>query len=264
MERRDVRDRSFVRVAREPEGEEELVGAVLGEVAPERGELPGALDRMLDGAERDRMVERVQPELEGGDDAEVRPGAAHAPEELRVLVLGRAHDPAVGGHELDREHVVDREPEPALQPSHAAAERQAADSGVRHDADGADEAECLRRRVELAEQRAASHTRGSRLRVDLGRPGSGDRSITIPSSQVERPGMLWPPQRTAISRSCSRANLSAVDDVVGVGRPDDERRTAVGHPVPDGARLVVTGIVGQDDLPGEPLAEARQSLHGCA
>ncbi len=37
-----------------------------------------------------------------------------------------------------------------------------------------------------------------------------DRSTTRPPSQVECPAGLWPPQRTASSRSCSRANRMAV------------------------------------------------------
>ena len=31
----------------------------------------------------------------------------------------------------------------------------------------------------------------------------------MPSSQVEKPGMLWPPHRTATISSCSRAKRSA-------------------------------------------------------
>ena len=36
-----------------------------------------------------------------------------------------------------------------------------------------------------------------------------ERSITIPSSQVEKPGMLCPPLRTATGSSSSRANRTA-------------------------------------------------------
>ena len=37
----------------------------------------------------------------------------------------------------------------------------------------------------------------------------GDRSITMPSSQVVNPGWLWPPPRTATSSSWSRAKRTA-------------------------------------------------------
>jgi hypothetical protein len=46
-----------------------------------------------------------------------------------------------------------------------------------------------------------------------------DRSITIPSSQVERPGMLWPPLRTAIGSSSSRAKrIAAATSSAFMGR----------------------------------------------
>jgi hypothetical protein len=37
----------------------------------------------------------------------------------------------------------------------------------------------------------------------------GARSIMKPPSQTEWPGRLWPPPRTATSRSCSAANVTA-------------------------------------------------------
>ena len=168
MERRDVGDRALLRVAREAEGEEQLIGPVLCEVAPQSSELAGPVDRMLHGPERDRMVERVEPELEGRDDAVVRARSADAPEQVGVLVLGRVHEPAVGGDELDREQVVERQPELPHQPSHPAAQRQAGDPGVRDDPDRADQAEALSSVVEVAEEGAALHARCPSGRVDLG------------------------------------------------------------------------------------------------
>ena len=50
------------------------------------------------------------------------------------------------------------------------------------------------------------------------------------------------------------------DDVVDVRRPNDERGPPVGHPVPDRARPVVPGVVREDDLAGERLAEGAQAL----
>ena len=86
-------------------------------------------------------------------------------------------------------------------------------------------------------------------------PRIRERSITIPSSQVESPGMLWPPQRTAISELLLAGEAERLDDVVDVDGPHDERGAAVGHPVPDRASRVVPGVVREDDLAGEPLAE---------
>ena len=66
-----------------------------------------------------------------------------------MIAVG-ANEPAVGRHEVDREQVVDREPVPALQPAHPAAEREARDTCVRDDADRADEPVRLRGVVEVA------------------------------------------------------------------------------------------------------------------
>ena len=96
-----------------------------------------------------------------------------------------------------------------LESTHATAEGQSGDAGVRDHPDGADESGGLRLLVELREERAAGDAGGPLLGIHLC-PRIRDRSITMPSSQVERPGMLWPPHRTAISRSSSRANRRAV------------------------------------------------------
>ena len=117
-------------LVRHAEGEEELVRPVLRQLAPQRCELAGALQRVSDRSVCDRVVERVEPELEPGGDPEVRAGASEPPEELGMLVLGRAHDPAVGHDQLDREQVVDREAVLPLQPPHPAAEREPGDARV--------------------------------------------------------------------------------------------------------------------------------------
>ncbi len=153
-----------------------------GQLLDERTELERAVDRVDDAAVGDHRVERVQPELERGGDAEVRAGAAQAPEELRVLVLARTHLAAVRRDEVDREQAVDREPERALEPAEPAAERQAGDAGVRHGADRAGERVLLRRVVELAQQAAG---RDDAPRAAPRRPrrrACRDRSMTIPSS----------------------------------------------------------------------------------
>jgi hypothetical protein len=103
----------------------------------------------------EQRPERLEPELEGSDDAVVPAGASDAPEELGLLGLARADNPAIGRHELDRAQVVDCQAELALQPADAAAEREARDTRVADDAGWADEAVGLRGDVELAEECAA-------------------------------------------------------------------------------------------------------------
>ena len=151
----------------------------------------------------------LEAERERCRDPEVRACAAQPPEELGVLFFACPHEAAVRGDELDLEEVVDREPVLPLESTHPTAERQSRDARVRDHPDGADESGGLRLLVELGEECAAGDAGGPLFGIHV-HPRIRDRSITMPSSQVERPGMLWPPHRTATSRSSSRANRRAV------------------------------------------------------
>ncbi len=77
-----------------------------------------------------RRLDRVEPELEGRDDAEAAAATAQRPEELGVLRRVGAHVLAVGGDELDRGEAVGGEAEPAGVPADAAAEAVAGDADV--------------------------------------------------------------------------------------------------------------------------------------
>ena len=129
--------------------------------------------------------EGLELELERRDDPEVPAGAAHAPEQVRLLGLAGADEPAVGGHELDGSQVVDRQPEVPLEPTDAATERQPRDAGVADDAGRADEPVRLGRDVELAEERAAVHPRQCASPDPPTRRASADMSTTRPPSQLE-------------------------------------------------------------------------------
>ena len=145
-----------------------------------------------------------------------------------------------------------------LQPAHPAAQRQPRPPVCEIDAHRADETEGLRLVVEVAEKRSRRSDA-----CDRGAPGSTrtprmrERSITIPSSQVEKPGMLCPPLRTAIGSSSVRAKRDRCDDVGGTCRPDDQRRPAVDHPVPDRARGLIRRILREDHLAANASAKAR-------
>ena len=203
-----------------------------------RGELPGAVERVGHGPEGDRVVERVEPELEGRDDPEVRTGAAQAPEELWVLVRRGAHEAAVRGDEVDGEQVVEGQPERAHQPAHAATEREARDPCVRHDSHGTDEPVLLRGRVQLGEQRAPADAGGLRLRVDLdaAHPGEVDHDPVVAGGE---PGDAVPAAADRDRKILFAAEAEGGDDIVHAARTDDHRRSTVDHPVPDAARLVV-------------------------
>src|SRR5258706_13867259 len=96
----------------------------------------------------ERSREGMELEFEARGDAEVRARPARAPEPLRLIVRGRSPDPTFGRHQFDRTQAVNGQPEPALQPSDPASERQARHARVSDDADRADESVLLRRDIE--------------------------------------------------------------------------------------------------------------------
>ena len=79
-------------------------------------------------------------------------------------------------------------------------------------------------------------------------------SIAFMSREVEDdpavdqlwPAPLWPPLRTASSRPVSRASAIDADDIVGVGDPDDDRRSVVGRRRTSRPGAVVLGVVRAD------------------
>ena len=196
-------------------------------------------------------------ELERRHDPEVRAGPAHAPEELGILVLACPHDPAVGGHELDREQAVDRQTELALQPAHPAAEREAGHPGVGDDADRADEPVRLRGVVELGEQRAAAHAGGAPLGIDLGaaHPREVDHDAVVAGREAGDAVAAAPHGDDELLLT---GEAEGRDDVVGARRPHDQRRPTVDHAVPDRARRVVAGVVGAHDLARESVGQLVQ------
>ena len=135
----------------------------------------------------DHRPDRLELELERGDDAEVAAATAQPPEQLGVAVGARAHEPAVGGDDVGAHEVVAGQALLAHEPADAAAEGEARDAGRRDEPAGGGEPEGLRLGVEVLPQQAGL---GDARRV----PGSTrapfiiDRSMTMPSV-VEKPGI---------------------------------------------------------------------------
>ena len=65
----------------------------------------------------------------------------------------------------------------------------------------------------------------------------------------------WPPPRTEIGRSRSRAKRTACCDVVGAGAARDQRRAAVDRAVPDPPGLVVALLAGPQQRAAELSAQ---------
>ena len=86
-------------------------------------------DRVDDEAAQHVGPDRVEPELEAGDHAEVAAAAAESPEQVRVLGRARAHHLTCRSHDLGGLEVVDRHAVLATEPAEATAQRQSCDAG---------------------------------------------------------------------------------------------------------------------------------------
>jgi hypothetical protein len=71
------------------------------------------------------VCDREQLELDRGNDGEAAAAAAQRPEQVRLMFAVGAYEPAVGGHELDRAHVVGGQPVFAAEEADPAPERVA-------------------------------------------------------------------------------------------------------------------------------------------
>jgi hypothetical protein len=92
----------------------------------------------------------VQGEPERADDAEVPAAAPQGPEEVGVIVGRRPDDVALGADHLGLHEVVDGEPVFAHEPADAAAQAEAADARVAHDAPRGGQTVCLSLVVHVA------------------------------------------------------------------------------------------------------------------
>ena len=142
----------------------ELVGCFGGEVPVEAQHVGGVVGRPENGSGHHGRADRVQRELERGDDAEVAAAASQRPEQIGVFVGGRPDDAALGGDHLGGQKVVDGEPVFAHEKADAAAKREPGDTGVAHDAAGGGQTRvCVSRSTSL--HRAPPCTRAVRPTV---------------------------------------------------------------------------------------------------
>ncbi len=199
----------------------------------------------------------MQAELEVRHDAEVAAAAADGPVEVRVLVGIRVQQAAVGGHDVHALHVVERKAEAPREPAEAAAEREAADAGVRDRAAGRDEALRHRLMVDLAEEAAAIDVGALRFRVDAhaAKAGQVDLHAFLAGGLAGGavPAALDREQEVAIAREAHRAH-----DVRDAGRLHDEGRVHVDGFVQHVARRVVARIPGEEQGPAQARLEIRE------
>ena len=189
----------------------------------------------------------MQAVLERGHDPEVAAAAAQAPEQVGVLVLARAQQVAVDGHDVGGQQVVDRGAVAAHQPADPAAEREAGDARVGDDAADRGQAVFLRGGVEVAPQDTGSGASGPRFGVQL------DRAHR---RQVDHEAVVVDAQ----ARDAVAAAADGDREVALAGEPErgghvggargagDQRGPAVDRAVPDLAGLVVVVVAGAQQL----------------
>ena len=221
--------------------------------APGLQHLGGALH----GEEEDARVDlgdRVEGELDRGDDAEAAAAAADGPEELGLVVAVGADEAPVGSHELDGGDAVRGQAVAAREPAEAAAEGVADDADVRRGAGEAREAVLGRGEGDLLPQHAGLGARGLGVRVDLEPAHAARADENRVVEALERAGEV----AGALGRHAHAAAAGVVDDrddVVGRLGEDDCGGPLVGRQVPRLARSVPVGVAREDDLSVEQVAE---------
>lgn len=156
------------------------------EVAPEPRHVGCHCSRVHEHAAEHDRSDRVQPEVERGDHAEVPAAAAQPPEQVSVLVVGGEDLAPLGRDDFGLDEVVAGEAELAREPAVAAAEREACDARRRHPASGDGKTVLLGGGVELApgETGLGAHVRAS---ASTATPFMPRRSMQIPASTTAEP-----------------------------------------------------------------------------
>ena len=184
----------------------------------------------------------MDPELERRGDPEVAAASVERPEQLRVLVLARGHLPPVGRDQVHGDQAVARQTELPLEPSGAAAQRQARHAGRRYAPAGGPEPVRLGGPIEVAPGGPAADRGGAGVGIDgHGVDVAHVHDETVLHEAVARDAVAAAPHghRQALpAREGERR-----DHVLGVRALRDVGRAPVDHRVEDRPRLVVAGVV---------------------
>ena len=194
----------------------------------------------------------MEAELERGDHAEVTAAASQRPEQVGVLILGRAQQLAVGRHDVDGEEVVDREAVLAHQPTDATAEGEPGDAGVAHDSAGGGQTVRLRLVIDVAPQRTTLHPGPAVGGID---PHGPHRREVDDDPVIANGGA----RHVVASAPYGDLQIVVAGETHGrdhVGGPDasgDQARAPVDGTVPHCTGDVVVGVVGTDQPASEPV-----------
>ena len=193
-------------------------------------------------AGQDVRPDPVRPKGEGRDHPEIAAATADAPEQVRVLLVGRVDGGPGRGHDVDREQVVHGQSVGMREPPEAAAEGEPRDARPGHDPDRHRETERFGGAIDMAQRGTGRDTHFPRVRVhdhvgqvaQVEHDAAVDGAVSghVVTAATDRQGQPEVPGR--------RDRPGDVGDRAG---PDDRDRMAVDHAVPDGARLLI-GRVG--------------------
>ena len=238
----------------------ELVRELGGEVAVEREELRRGLEGMQHGTAEDAR-DRVRPELERGNDAEVAAAPAKRPEQVGIGVLARGDHLAGRKHDFGGEKVVDGHPVLAHQPGDPPAEGEARDPGERDDAARGREPKGGGGTVELTDPDAGLRADGPSRRVDV--DALHEREVDHqPPVRDRLAGDVVAAAADRDLEALLPAEVHSVHDVRRVQTLRYHRRTIVDQAVVNAPGLVVAGITRNEDRPGERLPEQLDGV-GC-
>ncbi len=206
------------------------------------------LEREEHGAGED-LGDRVDPELERRDDAEVTASAAHGPEQLRVVLGVDPAEHAVGGDEFDGDHGVGGQAVRAAEPAHATAEgvpehadvgRRAGERGEALRRDRGDDVAPERSGLDACDQQVGVDVHGAQLRRAQ-QQGVGETVV-----RGERAGVVAGRLRGDREAEVG-GGAHGLQDVADAAGHHDRDRALVDGEVPRGAGLVPAGLTREGD-----------------
>ena len=237
----------------------EVVADVGGEGSDEPQKLSGGLERVDHQTSSHDRAHRMEPVLERGDYPEVRAGAPHAPEEIRVLVLARGEDTSVRGDDLDGEQVVGREAVSTHQVAEAATERVTGDAGRGHRPAGDGEAVKLGLPIQLSPRDAGLRSCCPRRRIDVDPP----HRTQVDHQATVGHGLACNVVPAPTHRELEPLLARHVDGSRHIGcatTARNDRRPLVDQTVMDATGVFVTRVVRPEELAAEPFERSQVDL----
>ena len=218
------------------------------------------LARLLDGvdgrAEHHLRADRMQRELETGDDTEIAAAAFQRPQQVGIFIGRGMHQPAVGRDHVGGHEIVDRQAIAAPEPAHAARQRQAGDTGIGDDAARGSESEGLGLAIDVTPGGAALDPGPLALCVHPHRAHA--RKIYHHAAVADGvPGDIVAAAADGNRQFVCPGEIDCGHDVGCALGPDDHGRAAVDHGVPDGASVVVTFITRNQDGAANAFTQMR-------